>query len=76
MLPFCMTTLKLVTEEHEPLEPLDDHEINLNRIDCLINSIADYENPSEDPYYYLIAQSIVDLVKVKHLYLAWLSEEI
>lgn len=71
-----MDRLKLVTEDHDPLELLDDHDINLHRIDCLINSIASYENPEEDPFYYLIAQSIVDLVKVKHMYIAWISEEI
>ena len=74
MLIWCMTRLKLVSEEHEPLEPLDDHEINLHRFDALINSIAQYEDP-EDPYYFLLANTIVDLVKAKHMYLAWQSEE-
>lgn len=70
-----MTRLRLVTdEEHSPHEPLDDHEINLNRIDALLNNLVVYENP-EDPYYFLLATSISELVKAKHLYLAWLAEE-
>ena len=74
MLRWCMTRLKLVENGHSPREPLDEHEINLNRIDALINSIASYEDP-EDPYYFLLANALVDLVKAKHMYLAWQDEE-
>lgn len=69
-----MTRLTLVTDDQKPHEPLDDHEININRIDSLINSLAEYEDP-ESPYYFLIANAIIEVVKAKYLYLAWLDEE-
>ena len=69
-----MARLILVTEDHESREPLDDHEINLNRFDSLIDSIAQYEDP-EDPYYFLLATTLTELIKAKHMYLAWRDEE-
>lgn len=69
-----MSKLTLVTDGQSQREPLDDHEINLNRFDSLINSIAQYEDP-EDPYYFLLATTLVELIKAKHMYLAWQSEE-
>lgn len=70
-----MTKLTLISnEQFRPNDPLSEHDINLNRIDALINSLASYEDV-EDPYYFLMASAIVDLVKVKHMYLAWIGEE-
>jgi len=69
-----MTKLYLVTENHEQPEPLDDHEINLNRIDSTIETMSCYED-MEDPYYFLLASAMLDIIKAKHLYLAWVEEQ-
>lgn len=76
MLQLCMARLHLVKED-QPLrnDPLDDHEINLNRFDALIDSLSSYEDP-DSPYYYLMATVLVDIIKAKHIYLAWIDEEI
>ena len=74
MLTYCMTKLYLVTEDHEPPDLRTIHDINLERIDLIINSFSDYED-SQDHYYFIYLDTITNLIKAKQMYIAWLYEE-
>ena len=67
--------LKLLGEGEFISEPLGDHDINLNRLDSLVNSMALYENDEDDPYHFLLREAIIQVIKAKQMYLAWLNEE-
>lgn len=66
--------LKLIYSSKLQSEPLTDHDINLNRLDALIDSLAMYEN-DEDGLNFMLATALVDLIKAKQMYLAWVDEE-
>ena len=55
-------------------QPLGDHDINLNRIDALINSIFEYQDDEND-YNFLLSEALISFIKAKQMYVAWIEEE-
>lgn len=53
---------------------LTDTEINLMRIDSLINNLIEYDN-EECSYNFLLANALNKLLEAKMLYVAWSEEE-
>lgn len=66
--------LSLVSHYKLQDEELTDHDINLNRINALIDSLLEYDNP-EDGSNFLLHESIIGIIKAKQMYLAWLEDE-
>ena len=63
--------LKIIYSDHLQVDPLSDHDTNLNRLDALINSMSQYEC-DEDSLNFMLSSCVTDLIKVKLLYLAWI----
>lgn len=65
---------KLLTSFRLHTNPLSPEDINLNRLDALIDELIQLED-EEDPYCDLIKNAVIKLISAKHLYLAWIDEE-